>query len=166
MSEHINLYDALQAEKELDNLQDENGEYRQVIETTKKEIVDYQIKVIRNDEETVESIKREIERLKSFQKHIEHRIDRRKAWIRYSLESNGAKKAEGNLGRINIRKTTSVGVTDISQVPKEYLSEKVTVSVDKKAVKEAFKEIFRNTSKLHRRRATLWACPATLFLVL
>jgi hypothetical protein len=135
----ISLYDVLDAQNQLEEI-DEEGAFTEIIETQKQEIVDYNIKTIKEVEAIVEGAERESKRLAEYAKFLNRRIDSRKAWLAYSLSANGQKEALGTLGRLTVRNTESVKVTNEIYLQQEFLKEKVTIQVDKVAIKKSLKE--------------------------
>ena len=87
------------------------------------------IKYIRNLELENTVTKLEIERLEDLKKGKEKKIKSIKNYIKGILLDLDKKKVETELGNVSLRKTTSVEITDITKIPKEW----ITVNkVDKK----------------------------------
>ena len=93
------------------------------------------IYVIRNKENLISNIDAEIDRLKEMKKRTENEIDRIKNYLSMAVDTFG--NFETGLHKISNRISKSVEVTDCTQLPKEYLKEKIEISADKTAIKKA-----------------------------
>lgn len=98
------------------------------------------IKYIRNLELEIMAVKLEIERLEEFKKSKEKKIKSIKNYIKGILLDLDKKKVETELGNLSLRKTTSVEITDISKIPKEYLVVKEEVTPSKKLIGDSLKK--------------------------
>ena len=98
------------------------------------------IKYIRNLELENTVTKLEIERLEDLKKGKEKKIKSIKSYIKRILLDLDKKKVETELGNLSLRKTTSVEITDISKIPKEYLVVKEEVTPSKKLIGDSLKK--------------------------
>ena len=98
------------------------------------------IKYIRNLELENTVTKLEIERLEDLKKGKEKKIKSIKSYIKRILLDLDKKKVETELGNVSLRKTTSVEITDISKIPKEYLVVKEEVTPSKKLIGDSLKK--------------------------
>lgn len=98
------------------------------------------IKYIRNLELENTVTKLEIERLGDLKKGKEKKIKSIKSYIKRILLDLDKKKVETELGNLSLRKTTSVEITDISKIPKEYLVVKEEVTPSKKLIGDSLKK--------------------------
>lgn len=101
------------------------------------------VAVIRNLESTVDAIDIEIKRLQDLKKVKKNNIDRLKQYTKECMELRGVKKVETALGNISLRKLPgSVEIIDESKLMNEpiYVVEKVTRTLDKKAILADLKE--------------------------
>ena len=98
------------------------------------------IKYIRNLELEIMVVKLEIERLEDLKKGKEKKIKSIKSYIKRILLDLDKKKVETELGNVSLRKTTSVEITDISKIPKEYLVVKEEVTPSKKLIGDSLKK--------------------------
>ena len=98
------------------------------------------IKYIRNLELENTVTKLEIERLEDLKKGKEKKIKSIKNYIKGILLDLDKKKVETELGNLSLRKTTSVEITDISKIPKEYLVVKEEVTPSKKLIGDSLKK--------------------------
>ena len=98
------------------------------------------IKYIRNLELENTVTKLEIERLEELKKSKEKKIKSIKNYIKGILLELDKKKVETELGNLSLRKTTSVEITDITKIPKEYLVVKEEVTPSKKLIGDSLKK--------------------------
>ena len=98
------------------------------------------IKYIRNLELEIMAVKLEIERLEELKKSKEKKIKSIKNYIKGILLELDKKKVETELGNLSLRKTTSVEITDISKIPREYLVVKEEVTPSKKLIGDSLKK--------------------------
>ena len=98
------------------------------------------IKYIRNLELENTVTKLEIERLEELKKGKERKIKSIKNYIKGILIDLDKKKVETELGNLSLRKTTSVEITDISKIPKEYLVVKEEITPSKKLIGDSLKK--------------------------
>lgn len=92
----------------------------------------------RNLDLTSEAIKNEIDRLTAMKKAVDDRNNRFKEYVKNSMEALGTLKVETELGTLSVAKNpVSVEVYDESMIADEYKKEKVTVTIDKTAIKNA-----------------------------
>ena len=98
------------------------------------------IKYIRNLELEIMAVKLEIERLEELKKSKEKKIKSIKNYIKGILLDLDKKKVETELGNLSLRKTTSVEITDISKIPKEYLVVKEEVTPSKNLIGDSLKK--------------------------
>jgi len=93
------------------------------------------IYVIRNKENLISNIDAEIDRLKEMKKRTENEIDRIKNYLSMAVDTFG--NFETGLHKISNRISKSVEITNIDELSKEYLKEKIEISADKTAIKKA-----------------------------
>lgn len=98
------------------------------------------IKYIRNLELENTVTKLEIERLEDLKKGKERKIKSIKNYIKGILLDLDKKKVETELGNLSLRKTTSVEITDITKIPREYLVVKEEVTPSKKLIGDSLKK--------------------------
>ena len=98
------------------------------------------IKYIRNLELENTVTKLEIERLEDLKKGKEKKIKSIKSYIKRILLDLDKKKVETELGNLSLRKTTSVEITDITKIPKEYLVVKEEITPSKKLIGDSLKK--------------------------
>lgn len=96
---------------------------------------------VRNIELTIEAMKNEEKRISEQRKTLEKQIERFKEYVKNCMEQNGFTKIETGLGTLSIAQNPiSVEVINENEVPEEFKNEKITISVDKTAIKNHFKE--------------------------
>lgn len=87
-----------------------------------------------------EAIKNEIERLKELKDRVSKKIDKFKNYVKDNMETLELSKIETDIGTITVTKNpASVEIYDEALIPEGFKVEKVTVAVDKTAIKEALK---------------------------
>jgi len=94
----------------------------------------------RNMESLIEAMKTEEKRMAERRKNAENKYDRFKEYVKTNMEDLGLEKLENELGTLAVRRNpVSVEVYDESLISDEYKKEKVTVTIDRTAIKEAIK---------------------------
>ena len=96
-------------------------------------------KVIRNKEADSDAIENEIKRLKAIKEANDRVIDRMKEAVRNAMLSAGIDKIESSLFKLSLRRSESVEVISIDQLPESLTVVKKTVSADKLKIKEQIK---------------------------
>lgn len=96
---------------------------------------------IRNTELLIEAMKSEEKRISDTRKMGEAKLDKFKQYVKENMEKLGLDKIPTELGSLSIAKNPmSVEVEDENEIPKEFKNEKITISIDKTAIKNHFKE--------------------------
>ena len=96
---------------------------------------------IRNVETNMEILDSEINRLTILKKTTATRMDRFKEYVKTNMEELGLEKIETPIGTLRVQKNPiSIEILDEEQIPKEYKKEKTTITIDKAAIKDNFKE--------------------------
>ena len=95
------------------------------------------LSIIKDREAFVTQIDEEIKRLTALKKRNNNLVDRLKENILNAVNLFGT--IETKFNKFSIRKSESVEVLDVNELPKEYKVVKVTEQADKKAIKEALK---------------------------
>lgn len=94
---------------------------------------------IRNVEIDSQAIDNEIKRLKAMKDAKDRAIDRMKEAVRNAMLASGIDKIESSLFKLSLRRSESVEVVNIDQLPESLTTVKKTVSADKVKIKEAIK---------------------------
>lgn len=95
---------------------------------------------VRNSELTSEAIKNEIDRLTAMKKALDNRTSKFKEYVKENMERLDLKKIETKLGTLSVASNpASVEIFNETLVSEEYKKEKVTVTIDKTAIKNALK---------------------------
>ena len=137
------MIDTLDIFLESDQTEMDRENYNDIMEYLKEELKSKSsdlIKYIRNLELENTVTKLEIERLEDLKKGKEKKIKSIKSYIKRILLDLDKKKVETELGNLSLRKTTSVEITDISKIPKEYLVVKEEVTPSKKLIGDSLKK--------------------------
>lgn len=92
---------------------------------------------IKNLEADAESIKAEIDKLTDRMKAKTKKADRLREYVSEELLAHNELKVETGRVEYSFRPSKQVEVFDESQIPKEYMKEKVTWSPDKTSIKKA-----------------------------
>ena len=96
-------------------------------------------KVMRNLERKSDAYKVEIDRMTARKKTLDNSVNRLKdSMLNYMLVAN-ANKVEAGLFTVSLGKSASVAVTDMSQLPKEFLLPQ-DPKVDKKGIADALRK--------------------------
>ena len=137
------MIDTLDIFLESEQTEMDRENYNDIMEYLKEELKSKSsdlIKYIRNLELENTVTKLEIERLEDLKKGKEKKIKSIKSYIKGILLDLDKKKVETELGNLSLRKTTSVEITDISKIPKEYLVVKEEVTPSKKLIGDSLKK--------------------------
>ena len=96
---------------------------------------------VRNLDLTSEAIKNEIDRLTTMKKAIDSKSAKFKEYVKQNMEELELQKIDTELGTLSIAKNpASVEIYDENMISDEYKKEKVTVTIDKTAIKNALKD--------------------------
>ena len=141
----MNLYN-LTKEMRLLTLELEEGELtpelEQALTITQEQLQEKSIQyayAIRNLEIDSNAIDNEIKRLKAMKEAKDNTVDRLKEAVRNAMLASGIDKIESSLFKLSLRRSESVEVINIDQLPESLLTVKKTVSVDKVKIKEFIK---------------------------
>lgn len=96
--------------------------------------------VVKNIEAEAEAIKAEEKRLSERRKRKEREAERLREYVQRCMEQSGARKIDTPRVCVTSRSSKYVNVYDEAKVPRMFMAEKITESVDKKAVREAIKD--------------------------
>ena len=141
----MNLYKLTQEASYLASLLEEGElttELEQALVINQNELQDKAInyvKVIKNLEADSDAIDAEIKRLKAMKEAKDNAIDRMKESVRNAMLVSGIDKIESSLFKLSLRRSESVEVVNIDQLPEMLTTVKKTVSADKVKIKEAIK---------------------------
>lgn len=95
------------------------------------------VKFIRSEEAGLSAIDEEIKRLTALKKSKVSKIDNLEARLSNSMQSIGFDKYDLGLFKLSFRKSSSVEVIDVDQLPEGFKRVKTTVDADKIAIKKA-----------------------------
>lgn len=140
----VSLYDIEAAKREIQNLENLTDEEREAyfapIIQQENDKIESTIKVIKEYELTAEMCDVEIKRLKELKEYYTNQHERIKKNIKRVLETFNINRVETPFTIIRLQPSESVNVVDELQIPKEYIKEKITQSIDKVAIKKAIKD--------------------------
>jgi hypothetical protein len=141
----MNLYNLTTQAKEIAILL-EDGEFtpelEQALAITQEQLQEKSLQytyVIKNLEADSQAIDNEIKRLKAMKEAKDNAIDRMKEAVRNAMLASGIDKIESSLFKLSLRRSESVEVVNIDQLPESLTTVKKTVSADKVKIKEAIK---------------------------
>ena len=95
--------------------------------------------VIRQADYDIKMIDDEIKRLQALKKTQQNKAEVLKERIQSAMNLYGIEKVEVPTLKLGFRKSTSVEIVNTTQLPKEFMIEKITTSPDKKAIGDALK---------------------------
>lgn len=95
--------------------------------------------VIKDSEANVKAIEEEIKRLQALKKVEENKQERLKEALKSALNIYGFEKVESPVMKIGFRKSESIEVVSMEQLPDKFKRHKTTIDADKTAIKEAIK---------------------------
>lgn len=133
----IDLFEkAQEGELTEEELQEQGNELALVLQNKGTSIVAY----TRNTESLIEAMKVEEKRISENRKTLENKLDKFKEYVKDNMQRLGIQKLESELGTLSIAKNpASVEILDESLIPNDYKKEKVTITVDKTAIKNDLK---------------------------
>ncbi len=141
----MNLYTLTTQAKEISLLLEEGEftpEIEQALAITQEQLQEKSLQytyVIKNLEADSQAIDNEIKRLKAMKEAKDNAIDRMKEAVRNAMLAFGIDKIESSLFKLSLRRSESVEVVNIDQLPESLTTVKKTVSADKVKIKEAIK---------------------------
>jgi len=93
--------------------------------------------VIKAMEYDVSIIDEEIKRLNQIKKVRNNAVERLKNVLTVTMEAFNVPEIETPTMKINFRKSSSLEITDEKKIPKRFITQKVTSSIDKMEIKKA-----------------------------
>jgi hypothetical protein len=141
----MNLYTLTTQAKQIALLLEEGEftpEIEQALAITQEQLQEKSLQytyVIKNYEADSQAIDNEIKRLKAMKEAKDNAIDRMKEAVRNAMLASGIDKIESSLFKLSLRRSESVEVVNIDQLPENLVTVKKTVSPDKVKIKEAIK---------------------------
>ena len=128
----------------LENLEeDENGEINLLpLEDVNAELSDKLENVslyIKNCKAMAKSIKEEEDNLYARRKAYENKAERLKEYLALCMQIVGASRFESARVKLSFRSSEAVEITDMDEIPSDFMVEKVSVAPDKNAIKAAIK---------------------------
>jgi hypothetical protein len=140
-TEYTDLYNKL-----LDSVDEETGELdmtiSQALEAKGKEFTEKAVAVAtvyRKFDNEITLYDNEIKRLKAIKERLERCRDRVKENLSTACERTGTTEIKGLYANVSFRASETVEIDNLESIPKQYLNEKVTVTADKTAIKQALK---------------------------
>lgn len=119
-----------------EEIQEQGNDLALALKNKSTSIIGY----VRNSELMSEAIKNEIDRLTAMKKAVDNRIDKFKEYVKENMQHLEVEKIETEIGTLSIAKNpASVEIYDETLITDEYKKEKVTISIDKTAIKNDLK---------------------------
>lgn len=119
-----------------EEIQEQGNDLALALKNKSTSIIGY----VRNSELMSEAIKNEIDRLTAMKKAVDNKIDKFKEYVKENMQQLEVEKIETELGTLSIAKNpASVEIYDETLITDEYKKEKVTISIDKTAIKNDLK---------------------------
>lgn len=119
-----------------EEIQEQGNDLALALKNKSTSIIGY----VRNSELMSEAIKNEIDRLTAMKKAVDNRIDKFKEYVKENMQHLEIDKIETELGTLSIAKNpASVEIYDETLITDEYKKEKITISIDKTAIKNDLK---------------------------
>lgn len=141
--EKVTLYDILEAEREfeeIESLSDEaKTEYYQSIQAQKENKIDSTVRFVQETRGKADMVENEIRRLSALKAFYNNRADRLESGMTRAMEVWGIERIETGFTKVYFRGTPAVLITDEGKIPANFFKEKITLTPDKTAIKEAIK---------------------------
>lgn len=137
----VSLYNILDAKDFIERIKAEDDaeleEYSKSIAIQEANKVNAIAGFLRETELAAENAEIESKRLSEIAKFYANRAERIRQSMKYAMEAHGIEKIETDKFRVSFRKSESVEVDDVEQLPEQFVV--IKRSADKKAIKEALK---------------------------
>lgn len=145
---NISLYEMTNDLNEINELlaaEEMSEEMAQEIKDNIMDLVRYKseniIKLTKNIETRIKSVKEEEKRLEEYRKSEEKRLNRLKTYVVDCLQTADLKKIDTSLGRISLRKSpASVQLIDETKIPSAYITTEVIHKIDKAQIKKELQD--------------------------
>ena len=140
----ISLYEMTNDLSELLAIEEISEEQKQEIADNIMEMIKGKseniIKLTRNMESRIKSVKEEEKRLAEYRKSEEKKLERLKNYVVSCLQDADIKKIDTNVGRISLKKSpASVQILDEDKIPQEFKTIEQVTKISKKDIKEILK---------------------------
>lgn len=145
---NISLYEMTNDLNEINELlaaEEMSEEMAQEIKDNIMDLVRYKseniIKLTKNIETRIKSVKEEEKRLEEYRKSEEKRLNRLKTYVVDCLQTADLKKIDTSLGRISLRKSpASVQLIDETKIPSAYITTEVIHKINKTQIKKELQD--------------------------
>ena len=139
----ISLYDITEGINKVEAFIDDEEALTEYLDSLNMQLEDKVTNIIRYRrtlELTAEAVSNEIDRLCNLKKYYEGKSENLKKYLSYSLLKIGKDDLETEAGKLSFRKSETTDIIDETLIPTEYKKEKVSITIDKTAVKNAIKD--------------------------
>jgi hypothetical protein len=120
--------------------QPEAMDYLQELSIQEEDKIDAITYVMRRRQADIEFLKEEERRMKERRQSMERRLSEFKDYLCWIMRQNDLQRLRGRKGTIYIRTSTSTEVTNIADLPSEYVETRVDYKPLKSEINEAIKE--------------------------
>lgn len=134
----ITLFEKAQTEELTEEeIQEQGNELALALKNKSQNIIAYD----REMQLTTIALDTEIKRLTELKKAIENKSEKFKEYVKNNMEKLGVEKIETAIGNLSIKKNPpSIEILSEEDVPSEFKKEKLTITIDKTAIKKHFNE--------------------------
>lgn len=140
MEAKVNLYEIVESYQKVDAMAEDNEaltEYLSSIQDQMDNKINATVRLVKNRELSSAVLEHEIKRLMDLKRGNDKAVENIKGFISRAMLDHGIEKIETDICKLSFRKSKAVVIGEVESLPKEFLNEKVTVTADKKAIKEA-----------------------------
>lgn len=140
MEAKVKLYDIIESYQMVDAMAEDNEaltEYLSSIQDQMDNKINATVRLIKNRELSSAVLEHEIKRLMELKKGNDKAVENIKGFISRAMLDHGIEKIETDICKLSFRKSKAVMIGEVESLPKEFLNEKVTVTPNKVAIKEA-----------------------------
>lgn len=140
MEAKVKLYDIIESYQMVDAMAEDNEaltEYLSSIQDQMDNKINATVRLIKNRELSSAVLEHEIKRLTDLKKGNDKAVENIKGFISRAMLDHGIEKIETDICKLSFRKSKAVMIGEVESLPKEFLNEKVTITPNKVAIKEA-----------------------------
>lgn len=115
-------------------------DYLRELSIQEEDKVDGVVYAVRKRQADIEFLKDEERRIRDRRQSMEKRLTEFKDYLLGVMQENNLQRIKGRKGTIYVRKTTSTEVTDLNELPSEYVETRVEYKPLKNEINKAIKE--------------------------
>ena len=139
----MKLYEINETYQQLLDLELSDEDFKLALQSIEVELTDKATNIgyiMQNMDSDVIALDNEIKRLQAKEQVINKRYDELKQYLSETMQNMGTKKIETPLFTFSLRKSEKMIIDDNTLIPAIYKESIVTEKIDKKALKNAYKE--------------------------